>query len=216
MSAKPRDDEISLRCNYNLCLLVTKLSQEVWQQSFDFLVNVRKTNPDTISANFTEPCQFKLKGKQAQPSLTHFLTYSLTHLLTYYLLTYSLLKVSKPSDNIELIVGLIVGLLAAVIVLFLGLIFWYRHRPLNLKSLPYQVRWQYEQYQSNPRGWTAVGSGDARYYKKQLDSGEEWDFMSSLFHDFCEAPEDTEILVRLFFSFARCFFLTWKLQQLFS
>jgi hypothetical protein len=50
-------------------------------------------------------------------------------------------------NSIPTILGIIIGLLVVIVALLTAGFYWYKHRPVDLTSLPKRVRWQYEQYQ---------------------------------------------------------------------
>jgi hypothetical protein len=45
-----------------------------------------------------------------------------------------------------MIIGILVGVMAAIILVLAIVLLWIRHRPIDLSALPVPVRWQYEQY----------------------------------------------------------------------
>ena len=59
--------------------------------------------------------------------------------------------------TVPIIAGVSVGVFIAISVL-VALLFWYWYRPLDLSSLPKDVRWFYEKYQQSPRSWEVIGT----------------------------------------------------------
>jgi len=77
--------------------------------------------------------------------------------------------------------------------LILAAIMWLLlHRPLDLKSLPPKVRWQYEQYQANSSAWEKAKTGTEVFYQKKLDPtkhSEEYTHCLELVRVFMEASD---------------------------
>lgn len=95
------------------------------------------------------------------------------------------------------LVGVIVGPIVGVgLVLLLAFVWWSKNKPLDLSPLPEPVRWQYEQYQTNPKHWHQLGTGSASFYHKKLDFGsEEFEKLCQIFFDYQGAKEDIPISV---------------------
>jgi len=79
---------------------------------------------------------------------------------------------STDPNSTGLIVGSLVGAAAAIILLIIILVLLYIYVWGNeLKHLPEEVAWSYQQYKKNPLGWRYRGSSEAGYYYKHLDHG---------------------------------------------
>jgi hypothetical protein len=108
---------------------VEKTFSELSELSRNFLTSVRNVDGNLITTNLENGCEF-------------------------------ILHVESSEDHVlPVILGVVVGglviILAAVVVFFL----WYRTWPVNLKSLPKAVRWQYEQCQGMKEGGGRLNKG---------------------------------------------------------
>eukprot|EP01126_Amoeba_proteus_P043765 TRINITY_DN4824_c1_g1_i1.p1 TRINITY_DN4824_c1_g1~~TRINITY_DN4824_c1_g1_i1.p1 ORF type:complete len:637 (-),score=111.57 TRINITY_DN4824_c1_g1_i1:137-2047(-) len=87
-----------------------------------------------------------------------------------------------------------VVVICLLLLLLLGVIVW-KNIPIDLKDLPAEVRWQYQQYLDHGSSWKKVSTMGPTYYMKQLDkSSEEWKYMDKLYTKSFNAPPDLEIL----------------------
>eukprot|EP01127_Copromyxa_protea_P018941 TRINITY_DN6057_c0_g1_i3.p1 TRINITY_DN6057_c0_g1~~TRINITY_DN6057_c0_g1_i3.p1 ORF type:complete len:742 (+),score=89.65 TRINITY_DN6057_c0_g1_i3:1693-3918(+) len=90
------------------------------------------------------------------------------------------------------IFGGVVGGMALIVVLLCIAFIWYKNRPLDFSILPPPVRWQYEQYQSNPSSWVKDSSG--KFFKKELStSSEDFQKLAELFYGHLKASARVEI-----------------------
>jgi len=83
---------------------------------------------------------------------------------------------------------------AAFFLLVALILLWYSRRPMNLNSLPPQVRWQYEQYQVTMADWESMGSETSKFYRKKLSPGStEYKNMESFFYGYLEALDKIQL-----------------------
>eukprot|EP01127_Copromyxa_protea_P006350 TRINITY_DN1616_c0_g1_i2.p2 TRINITY_DN1616_c0_g1~~TRINITY_DN1616_c0_g1_i2.p2 ORF type:complete len:1987 (-),score=299.68 TRINITY_DN1616_c0_g1_i2:6-5966(-) len=102
-------------------------------------------------------------------------------------------KVNSPPELVIWpIFGGVVGGMAVVLLVLCLIFIWYKNRPLDVSGLPSKVRWQYEQYLSNPSGW--VKNKGQSFFKKELSpASEEFEKMEDFFYNILEASRKIEI-----------------------
>eukprot|EP01127_Copromyxa_protea_P024187 TRINITY_DN9391_c0_g1_i1.p1 TRINITY_DN9391_c0_g1~~TRINITY_DN9391_c0_g1_i1.p1 ORF type:complete len:1293 (-),score=185.35 TRINITY_DN9391_c0_g1_i1:106-3984(-) len=92
---------------------------------------------------------------------------------------------SNVATNIGIILGTTLGfclVLLVIVLLFLGT----RKQRLNMKILPKDVRYFYDDFYSSKNSWTEAGSGGVKFYSKKLTKGsEDWARMNFLLKTFC-------------------------------
>eukprot|EP01126_Amoeba_proteus_P000330 TRINITY_DN10100_c0_g4_i1.p1 TRINITY_DN10100_c0_g4~~TRINITY_DN10100_c0_g4_i1.p1 ORF type:complete len:429 (-),score=86.55 TRINITY_DN10100_c0_g4_i1:294-1580(-) len=75
--------------------------------------------------------------------------------------------VKPPQNQTGLYIGISIGIFVAVL-LFLGILYYYLTRPLDLSSLPEKVQVPYRHYQNNSKFWEKH-DGAAVFYSKDVE-----------------------------------------------
>eukprot|EP01126_Amoeba_proteus_P061985 TRINITY_DN8369_c0_g1_i3.p1 TRINITY_DN8369_c0_g1~~TRINITY_DN8369_c0_g1_i3.p1 ORF type:complete len:704 (+),score=149.43 TRINITY_DN8369_c0_g1_i3:290-2401(+) len=98
-----------------------------------------------------------------------------------------LLTVNTPGTSV-LIYVLPPLIVICVLLLILLAILIMKNIPINLKPLPVEVRWQYQQFLENKKDWVKMESFSPAYYRKSLaKKSEDWERMTDLFLLFCSS-----------------------------
>jgi len=102
--------------------------------------------------------------------------------------------IPEPDSTTEIIGGVIGAFAAILLIIAVAALFLLSKKKLDLKSLPPDVRWQYERFQENPKYWETVHSAGEPYYRKQLvQHSDEWTVMSDLFYGFFDTSHKIAI-----------------------
>eukprot|EP01127_Copromyxa_protea_P018107 TRINITY_DN5626_c0_g3_i2.p1 TRINITY_DN5626_c0_g3~~TRINITY_DN5626_c0_g3_i2.p1 ORF type:complete len:533 (-),score=92.68 TRINITY_DN5626_c0_g3_i2:42-1640(-) len=97
------------------------------------------------------------------------------------------IAVVEPADHTGIIVGVVVGVVLGLVVLVTAFYFFTREHKLDMKSLPKEVRYFYEDFYSSSRTWEAIGEGHVKVYKRKLDpESKYWTRMLFLLRTHCK------------------------------
>lgn len=99
----------------------------------------------SLSSNFLDQQELSPDDVDITVEKCSVVIYS-TSSFSFFLLTCAV-KVKETDTGA--IVGGVLGGVAAVFILFTLFFLWFNNRPLNLTSLPQEVRWQYEKFQGS-------------------------------------------------------------------
>eukprot|EP01126_Amoeba_proteus_P066184 TRINITY_DN9528_c0_g1_i1.p1 TRINITY_DN9528_c0_g1~~TRINITY_DN9528_c0_g1_i1.p1 ORF type:complete len:709 (-),score=117.87 TRINITY_DN9528_c0_g1_i1:263-2305(-) len=97
------------------------------------------------------------------------------------------LTVQVPSPSILVYVLPPVAVVLLTLIALIAVIIW-KSIPINMKVLPEEVRWQFQNFLDHPGEWAKVINHHPNYYRKSLvPKSPEWNRMQDIFDNFSDA-----------------------------